>query len=283
MKTRLLITLLMAVLFVMPSSADDYTPAQKAFRSNLMSFLKDEGFSPFIDEDNSLSFKKEGILYWIKISEDSPFFIQFHHAGLDCSTADKKVALVACNITNRDYKCVKAMLYDDYVSIAVELFCHSVEEFKYTFYASIRSLESAYEVLQETYAELLSDSSSPFSISSVEIANTDVNGNIVNGYGTKIYSYQTKYLKPRVTCNVKTKGSYDIYVKFYKGNGTMSTGDSSPSGYSYKCTVNMEEGTHTYVLDGWGGKTAGFWSSGTYRFEFYYDGTKVGEKEIVVN
>ncbi len=282
MRTRFLMTVLLTVLLVTPAMADDYTPEQKAFRSNLMTFLKEEGFAPYLDE-NSLTFKKEGQIYWINISEGSPFYIEFHRSGLGCGDADKATVLLSCNQVNRTYKCAKASLEDDVVSIAVEMYCHSAEEFRYTFYKNMKVLDAAREALLEVYDELLNQDSGPFSISSVEVANTDVSGNIVNGYGTKIYAYQTKYLKPRVTCNVQTAGSYDIYVKFYKADGTMSTGNTSPSGYSYKNTVDMEVGTHTYALDGWGGKTAGFWSAGTYRIEFYYDGTKVGETQVVVN
>lgn len=282
MEKRFLMMVMLAVLLVAPVLADDYTPEQKAFRTNIMTFLKEEGFAPYLDE-NSLTFKKEGQIYWINISDGSPFYIEFHRSGLGCGEADKSVVLLACNHVNNTYKCAKVALKDDVVSIAVELYCHSAEEFRYTFYKDIQALDAAREALLESYDELLGQSSAPFSISSVEVANTDISGNIVNGYGTKINSYQTKYLKPRITCDVQTAGSYDIYVKFYKADGTLSTGDSSPSGYSYKCTVNMDAGTHTYMLDGWGGKTAGFWNAGTYRFEFYYDDTQIGKTHVVVN
>ena len=38
--------------------AADLTPEQEKFRSNIIQFLKEEGFSPTIDEDdNSVNFK----------------------------------------------------------------------------------------------------------------------------------------------------------------------------------------------------------------------------------
>lgn len=281
MKTRLSILTVLVLQFVMPASADDLTTEQKAFRADIMSFLKEEGFAPYLDE-NSLDFKKEGQLYWIDISEGSPFYIEFHRAGLSCEKDSWATALIACNKTNKTYKCAKAILNDDYVSFAVEMYCHSSEEFKYTFYKNIKALDGVYSAVQDYYADLVSSTSAPFSITSVDVANTDVEGNIITDYGSSIYSYQTQYLKPRIKCDVETAGTYEIFIKLITPDGTYSTGNGSPSGYSYSSTLTMEAGTHTYLISGWGAKTSGKWAAGTYRFEFYYDDELVGQKQFTV-
>ena len=62
--------------------ADELTPEQMSFRSNIMQFLKEEGFSPTIDEnDNSVMFKKEGHLHWIAIRDKNPFYVEFFRSG----------------------------------------------------------------------------------------------------------------------------------------------------------------------------------------------------------
>ena len=262
----------------------ELTPEQKAFRSSIMSFIREEGFSPSIDEDNSLTFKKEGELYWIDIADSSPFYIEFHRSGLKCSDANKNLVLQSCNEANKKVRCVKAIMGETSVSLAIELFCHSAEEFKYTFYKSLKELDNAYSTIKEYYNKMDDDSTSslPFSFSSCEVANVDTDGNIITDYEQTIYDFKTRYLKPRITVNVRTAGTYDIYVKLFTPSGTLATGSSSPSGYSYKHSVTMTSGVHSYGLSGWGSNTAGHWKEGNYRFEFYYNGTLIGKKNFSV-
>lgn len=124
--------------------------------------------------------------------------------------------------------------------------------------------------------------SSPFEITSVSVGNMDYNSNMINSYGSTIYSSDTRYLSPRIYVNVKVSGTYTIYVKLFRPNGTMSTGGSSPSGYTFSDTISLYTYT-TYVnLLGWGNNTPGHWPSGTYRWEFYYLGEKIAEKTFTI-
>lgn len=274
----------LAVIMTLPTTAGELTSEQKAFRSSIMSFLREEGFAPSIDEDNSLTFKKEGELYWIDIAESSPFYIEFHRSGLKCSDANKTIVLQSCNEANKKVKCVKAIMGETSVSLVIELYCHSAEEFKYTFYKSIKELEKAYSVVKEYYNSKDDDltPSLPFSYASCDVGITDKDNNVEVGFGQTLYDYKTKYLTPKVTFNIRTSGTYDIYVKLYTPSGSLSTGSNSPTGYSYKHSVKMSSGTHAYNLSGWGSNTAGHWKAGDYRFEFYYNGTLIGKKSFSV-
>lgn len=122
----------------------------------------------------------------------------------------------------------------------------------------------------------------PFVITSIEIGNTDYKGNVINNYGSKIYSYQTKYLQPKLYVSVNTPGKYKIYHKLYKPDGTLSTGSSSPSGYSSSREVSLYSTTSYVYMYGWGSNTAGNWSAGQYRWEFWYNGEKIGEKSFTI-
>ena len=122
--------------------------------------------------------------------------------------------------------------------------------------------------------------SKPFEITSVSAGYKNNNGIYI--YGSTIYSSQTTYLSPRIYVNVKASGTYTIYVKLFRPNGTMSTGGSSPSGYTFSDTISLYTYT-TYVnLSGWGNNTPGHWSSGSYRWEFYYLGEKIAEKTFTI-
>ena len=122
----------------------------------------------------------------------------------------------------------------------------------------------------------------PFTISSILIGNTDYNGNFINNYGSVIYSYQTRYLTPRLYIDVITPGTYTIYHKLYKPDGTMSTGTNSPTGYTNKQDVTINRNTSYIDMWGWGNNNAGFWGAGQYRWEFWYNGGKIGEKTFTI-
>lgn len=121
-------------------------------------------------------------------------------------------------------------------------------------------------------------STAPFTITSVEIGNIDYDGNIINSPGTTIYSYQTQYLIPKLYLTVRTPGIYTIYFKLYMPNGSMSTGTSSPTGYTIDTSVELKSTTTSTYLYGWGSSTAGTWSSGQYHWEFWYNGQKIFDK-----
>lgn len=122
----------------------------------------------------------------------------------------------------------------------------------------------------------------PFRITSVKTANIDYNGNIINGYGTKIYSYQTRYLLPKIYITDCTAGTYTIYTKLYTPSGALSQGSSSPSGYTFKTDITIYSYSTSRELTGWGNNTAGHWKQGSYKWEFYLDGVKIGEESFSI-
>ena len=122
----------------------------------------------------------------------------------------------------------------------------------------------------------------PFTITSVSIANIENGGKIINDYGSVIYSYKTKYLRPKLFINVIKTGTFTIYTKLYTPDGILSTGNISPSGYTYKTDVYINSYTTSVELLGWGGNNAGHWKAGKYRWEFWYNSEKIGEKSFTI-
>lgn len=122
----------------------------------------------------------------------------------------------------------------------------------------------------------------PFSATSCSVSNEDNNGTTITDFGNTIYSYNTKYLKPRLTLESKQSGNFTIYYKLFKPDGTLSTGTNSPSGYSVSSSIYIYQGTHTYKLDGWGSNTSGHWKAGDYRYEFYCNGESLGYYEFTI-
>ncbi len=160
-KYRFIIAIVLSLLIGGNAFAAELTAEQKKFRSSVETFLKEEGFMPTIDnEDNSLNFKKEGTLYWLSFGGTSPIYLEFHRAGLNCEDADRTLVLQSVNAANRKVRCAKAMLNDTSVSFAIEMYCHSSEEFRYVFYKCMKELENIKDEVSDFYNGTTSTSSS---------------------------------------------------------------------------------------------------------------------------
>lgn len=126
----------------------------KRFRTEIQTFLREEGFSPYIDEDDeSVDFKKEGTLYWININGDGPYYLEFHRGGFKRDGEDEIALLKAANEGNRKIRCAKAILLDNAVGLVIEMFAHTAEDFKYVFYSSIKELDNLHSTVQDAYTE----------------------------------------------------------------------------------------------------------------------------------
>ena len=143
----------------------------------------------------------------------------------------------------------------------------------------VRSSESELSDINEELSSLQSENETlrqyalPIVVNSIQIGNVDYDGNIETEYGNTIYDYKTMYLKPKIAYYGVTKigSSITLYSKLFK-NGVLSTGTSSPSGYSNSFTLNVNSGSNISYGSGWGNKERGHWSSGQYRYELWYNG-----------
>lgn len=140
------------------SWAEEMSYAAKSFRSNIQSFLREEGFAPTVDNDGSLCFKKEGEQYWIDVIGDKPFYVTFRKEGVGTKDANATAVLKAINDVNTNIRAIKCCYYNDYVGLGVESYCYVAEDFKYVFYTYLNILDAAEEAVKEAYSKY--DSSS---------------------------------------------------------------------------------------------------------------------------
>ena len=114
-------------------------------------------------------------------------------------------------------------------------------------------------------------------ITNVEFGNIDDDGNIISDYGSTLYASDILYLQPRISyeglCSSSRNETFD--VKIYRPDGSLKTGSSSPSGYSYSTTETIYSGNNRTTFSGWGNKKGGSYTPGTYRFEVWHDGNFV--------
>lgn len=144
-------------LVISAAASAQSTPEAERYKKNIMAFLKTEGYAPYIDEedDNSLSFKKEGTLYWIYFDDKNPVYIEFHAAALDTEGADVDAIYKAMNATNRAKRCVKTTLSKDgtAVGFVIEFFSNDPQQFKDAFDINMKIFDIANDYMMEKYNE----------------------------------------------------------------------------------------------------------------------------------
>ena len=125
---------------------------------------------------------------------------------------------------------------------------------------------------------------SPLIITDIGMANAYKNGTIETQPGLTIYSSNTMYLTPRLKyVGVKDGKDITLYYKLFQPNGAMSTGETSPSGYSRSYDIKVLSGENSQYIGGWGNETKGYWPAGTYRIEIWYDGRILAEKTFDIH
>ena len=289
----LVLVLLMLPFVSFAQNNSEFNSEQLALRSDLFNFLKEEGFVPELDSDGDIKFKSEGQIYYISVSKanDNPMYVVLYRSFNNPEDYSLETIVMATKKLNF-YKAVKVLCYDNSFRIGAEMFVRSAEPVKDAFYKLKEIIDSVKSDFLDECKNVGNISSSsvlhtiseiPFIVTKLEVANTDENNKVIQDYGETIWDFKTKYLTPRITIKpFKSAGTYTVYVKLYK-NGTLSTGTSSPAGYTYSSKVTVSgNSSQVFTLSGWGSKTAGNWSIGEYRFEIWYGDYCIGSKTFQV-
>lgn len=137
-------------------------------------------------------------------------------------------------------------------------------------YYSERVQREQMEVKYDNYQSKVSEAY-PLIITKIEIGNMYYDGEMCDDFGEMIHSWETMYLKPRITYyGLKSSTSIRLNVKLVDSDGVMYTGKTSPEGYSYADDISIYFGRNSCVLGGWGDKNKGHYKAGSYRIEIWY-------------
>ncbi|MBR1838423.1 MAG: hypothetical protein IJ786_02585 [Bacteroidaceae bacterium] len=147
-------TLLMAVMLlaVLPVSAQMSSNA-RSFQNSVKRYLSNEGYSPYVDEDDDLCFKYQGDIYWITLGDgnNNSVYVEFHAPGWNISNLNRRKVLEAANSINYGKKCCKASVGDNYVTFTIELFAYDSSDFCKTIKRCLSVLEASREECIDYY------------------------------------------------------------------------------------------------------------------------------------
>lgn len=146
---------------------------------------------------------------------------------------------------------------------------------------------AAYIKTADIEKTLRSVESAPFSITGMDFANTDSSLNVIGSYSTSFQASAAKYISPRITYDNtgSFSGTKTLYIKIIKPDGSLERGDSSPSGYTYSCSLHINSGKkgERVLLSGWGSSSGGSYSGGTYTCEIWSEGKRLASSMFTMS
>ncbi len=98
-------------------------------------FLRDQGYTPKIDGDGDVLFKREGRMYFIQIYDGDPqyFRIVFPHFWEIETQEEREQVARACVAATALSKCTKLFITRDHVSATIELLLSNPDAYKAVF------------------------------------------------------------------------------------------------------------------------------------------------------
>lgn len=95
----------------------------------LLDYLKEEGFTPKVDDDGDIIFKREGLTYILFVNEDDEEFVRIDLPNVweIESLGERQMVLAAAAEVNRQVKVAKVVPMGDNVWVSAQLLVDPIE------------------------------------------------------------------------------------------------------------------------------------------------------------
>lgn len=292
MKKFNLIIMLMVV-FATQAFAKDLTPAQEKVQRSLYTYLYKEKFAPEVaEEDNSVCFKRGGVLFWINIDGDSPFMLTFHRNGFKIGKEEEHayrsdIAIKAANEVNKKHKTVKLTVEEKTVDISFHVYVNKAEDFTAVFHKYLTdfsdvaddfkkaySAEKAARKKAEERAEEEARKNLPPSVLRDKIVNAsfrliDSDGNEKTPYDQPLRSFNAKYIQARFEFDAwrDESATYKLQIKVTRPNGTPIYLPGKKYTAEKEVTIEKSKKNQFVEFEEFGSDKEGFWKAGEYKVE----------------
>ena len=85
-----------------------------------------------------------------------------------------------------------------------------------------------------------------------------------------------------MTVDADVDDEIELKYKLYTPAGKLSTGNTSPQGYTSSNKIDISSDYTAADIFGWGSSQSGHWAAGTYKFEIYYADRCIGVKTFTI-
>ena len=296
MKTlKIIICLLLA--FTASASAGDLTPAQKDAQLKLYNYLQKNKYEPSVDtSDNSVCFRREGVLYWITFDENSPILYTFHRkafkVGADEMSYKRIPSIIAANEVNRKHKTVKLTVEDKKVEIAIQVYAAKTEDFTAVFSSYFSRFEdvdtdfkneyqTALKAERESMNRLEEEARKdlPPSVLTDKIVNMsfrllDADGVEKTPYDQPLRSFNARYIQARIEFAPwrEKAQDFDLQLRVTRPNGKTICMPGKKVTSEMNITLEKSKKNQMIELGQFGSPKEGFWKAGEYKVEVIESG-----------
>lgn len=296
MKTlKIIICLLLA--FTASALAGDLTPAQKDAQLKLYNYLQKKKYEPSVDtSDNSVCFRREGVLYWITFDENSPILYTFHRkafkVGADEMSYKRIPSIIAANEVNRKHKTVKLTVEDKKVEIAIQVYAAKTEDFTAVFSSYFSRFEdvdtdfkneyqTALKAERESMNRLEEEARKdlPPSVLTDKIVNMsfrllDADGVEKTAYDQPLRSFNARYMQARIEFAPwrEKAQDFDLQLRVTRPNGKTICMPGKKVTSEMTITLEKSKKNQMIELGQFGSPKEGFWKAGEYKVEVIESG-----------
>mgnify|MGYP001102192746 FL=1 len=296
MKTlKIIICLLLA--FTASALAGDLTPAQKDAQLKLYNYLQKKKYEPSVDtSDNSVCFRREGVLYWITFDENSPILYTFHRkafkVGADEMSYKRIPSIIAANEVNRKHKTVKLTVEDKKVEIAIQVYAAKTEDFTAVFSSYFSRFEdvdtdfkneyqTALKAERESMNRLEEEARKdlPPSVLTDKIVNMsfrllDADGVEKTPYDQPLRSFNARYIQARIEFAPwrEKAQDFDLQLRVTRPNGKTICMPGKKVTSEMNVTLEKSKKNQMIELGQFGSPKEGFWKAGEYKVEVIESG-----------
>ena len=278
--------------FAVQTFAGDLTPAQEKAQRSLYSFLLKEKYDPSVDtSDNSVCFRRGGVLYWITFDGDSPILYTFHRkafkVGNDEKSYKRNPSIIAANEVNRAHKTVKLTVEEKKVDIAIQVYAEKTEHFTAVFADYFKRFEdvdtdfkSAYRTALNAEQEAIERAEQearkniPPSVLRDNVANVsfrllDAEGNEKSAYDQPLRSFNARYIQARIEFKPWSDKDteFQIQLKVIRPNGKPIYLPGKKITAEGKAMIHKSKKPQLIEIDQFGSTKEGFWKAGEYKVE----------------
>ncbi len=112
----------------------------------------------------------------------------------------------------------------------------------------------------------------PITVTGVQFANESYYSELIDNYGSILYSSRICFLKPKISFTGRKSGSYTLTEKLIRPDGSVLHGDSSPENATQSFSINTSPGRNGQTeISSWGWKDPGNYEAGRWTLQIGYD------------
>lgn len=152
------------------------------------------------------------------------------------------------------------------------------------YYSKVLEKKNAFEA-ERLRKEREAAKTAYMNIKEIDFANTLAGGTIIDDYGATFYVSEIQYLASRITYDglLDDTRLISLFCKIFRPDGTLMYRPESPSGYTFSTIFRVQTGhNNLYEFPVWGSDSDSYDVAGTYRFELWFEGSRIYRTSFVV-